>query len=126
MQSLIIKLAAIFGILAISIGAFGAHVFKTTLINNNTLSAFNTAVQYHFYHTLALLFLAFYASHNNNKHIKRSAISFSLGIILFSGSLYTLAITGIKTLGAITPLGGIAFIIGWIFLFLSTSKNQKV
>lgn len=125
MNSYIIKLSAIFGFFAVSIGAFGAHGFQSILKTHDTLAIFNTGVQYHFYHTLALLLLGVLALNNKSNYIKRSATAFTIGIILFSGSLYTLALTGIKTFGAITPLGGFAFLLGWIFLFLGCSNNIK-
>ena len=120
----ITRVAATFGFLAVCIGAFGAHALKDTLTNHDTLATFNTGVQYHFYHSLALLFIAQLASNNKCRHIKRSAVAFSIGIIIFSGSLYTLALTGIKTFGAITPLGGLAFLLGWLFLFLAKLKKN--
>jgi uncharacterized membrane protein YgdD (TMEM256/DUF423 family) len=124
MQSKIIQTSAIFGILAVSIGAFGAHGLKMILTVNHTLAAFNTGVEYHFYHTLALLALGVLAQTNPSVYIKRAAVAFSVGIVLFSGSLYVLAISGIKMLGAITPLGGVAFIVGWVFLFLAVGKKH--
>lgn len=124
MNFTITRVAAIFGFFAVSIGAFGAHALKDTLITHDTLAIFNTGVQYHFYHSLALLFLSLLASKNQCRHIKRSAMAFSIGIIIFSGSLYTLALTGIKTFGAITPIGGLAFLVGWTFLFLAKLKKS--
>ena len=117
--------ATISGALAVMIGAFGAHGLKSLLTNNQTLDVFDKASKYHFYHTFALLFcgLWIYISKSpDTSQIQYAAYSFLIGITIFSGSLYTLAITNIKILGAITPLGGLGFIIGWVFLFLSFLK----
>jgi uncharacterized membrane protein YgdD (TMEM256/DUF423 family) len=109
--------AAIMLTLAVGIGAFGAHGLQTTLEVNGRLETFETAVKYHFYHALGMLILAIWQSLQPN--IKNLALSYWLlmvGIFIFSGSLYVLSITGITWLGAITPLGGLAFIAAWLNL----------
>lgn len=125
MQKTILLFATISGALAVSIGAFGAHGLQKILEATQRVETFETAVKYHFYHTLALLFLGIYMSFAEDKsYLNISAYGFMLGLIIFSGSLYTLSLTNIKILGAITPIGGLGFIIGWISLVINISKNQ--
>lgn len=114
----IIQTAAIFGAIAVGIGAFGAHGLKPMLEAAGRLETFETAVKYHFYHSLALFGLGILAliKPEWNK-LGLSYWGFTLGILIFSGSLYVLCLSGITWLGAITPLGGVAFILGWIGLF---------
>lgn len=108
----LIACAAINLLIAIAAGAFGAHALKNFL-SAEMLSVWQTAVQYQMLHGLALLALANLLPRWDAKKIRWSAISMLLGIVLFSGSLYLLAASGIRVLGAITPLGGLAFLFGW-------------
>ena len=111
------KIGVCFSLLSVIIGAFGAHGIKDSLIKNDTVDVFNTSVKYHIFHSLAILITAILQLLGYlNSTIP--IISFIIGILLFSGSLYILSYTGIKWLGAITPIGGIFFIIGWITLFI--------
>ena len=111
------KIGICFSLLSVIIGAFGAHGIKDSLIKNDTVDVFNTSVKYHIFHSLAILITAILQLLGYlNSTIP--IISFIIGILLFSGSLYILSYTGIKWLGAITPIGGIFFIIGWITLFI--------
>ena len=119
-----IKLAAILGALAVGIGAFGAHGLEPVLETYNRVDTFETAVKYHFYHTLAILLVGvLLAFGNGNKLLRASAWSFLLGILIFSGSLYVLSVTNITWLGAVTPIGGVAFIVGWILLWMGVRKK---
>ena len=121
----ILQLAVISGALAVGLGAFGAHSLEALLIQNGRLDTFQTAVNYHFYHTLALLGIGVLASVKPDwKGISFAAWSMVLGILIFSGSLYVLSLTGITWLGAITPLGGLAFILGWSSLVYLSFKNK--
>ncbi|GAA4797943.1 DUF423 domain-containing protein [Olivibacter ginsenosidimutans] len=128
MNKRIILTAAFFGLIAVVLGAFGAHGLSGKIDDQN-LDNWRTAVNYQFYHTLALLFLATF-SRAKNTLINLSYVAFSVGILLFSGSLYLLAtreLTGVSAvhiLGPITPLGGLAFILGWASLFLATLKGR--
>ncbi len=115
--------AGIMGILSVGIGAFGAHGLETTLTNNGKLDTFETAVKYQFYHTLALLLLGVLMLNYDQRYFGYAAIAFIGGIIVFSGSLYTLSLTNISVLGAITPIGGLGFILGWLYLILGVSKS---
>lgn len=105
------RLASILCLFAVALGAFGAHAFKTTLQANDTTEIWKTAVLYHFLHALALLALGAFPATN-----KLSPFLFVAGIVIFSGSLYLLALTNIRWLGAITPIGGLCFLAGWIWL----------
>jgi uncharacterized membrane protein YgdD (TMEM256/DUF423 family) len=116
MAKLFITLAALSGMLAVVLGAFGAHALKARL-DDYALGVFETAVQYHFYHSFALLAVGLIAmSQPQITLLKTSGWLFIIGMPIFSGSLYLLSITGVKWLGAITPLGGLCFIAGWACL----------
>ncbi|OOG71921.1 DUF423 domain-containing protein [Algoriphagus sp. A40] len=122
----IIQTAAIFGILAVGIGAFGAHGLKPMLEASGRLETFETAVKYHFYHSLALFGLGLLAILKPNwKKLNLSFWGFTLGIFIFSGSLYLHCLTGITWLGVITPIGGVAFIQGWMALFWGGLIEKK-
>lgn len=116
-----LTIAAISGMLAVILGAFGAHVLKE-IITPEMLETYKTGVQYQFYHTFALLAVGILMYFNSSKVLKWSAILFATGIFLFSGSLYILAISGIKALGIITPFGGVVWIIAWILLAVHCIK----
>ena len=119
-KSLWIKITAVSGALAVALGAFAAHGLKPHL-SAVQLQTYQTAVQYHFIHTLALL--AIINLPLDERRLKWVARSFLLGIILFSGSLYSIALTGISAIGLLTPFGGSAFIVGWLLLI--TAKSPK-
>lgn len=109
-------LAAINGFVAVCLGAFGAHGLRNKL-SESLMSAYTTAVQYHFYHTFALLAVAILIQQFGSKSaLQISAVAFVVGIVLFCGSLYGLALGAPNWLGPITPLGGLAFIAGWLTL----------
>lgn len=116
MTHLFLPIGALAGMLAVIFGAFGAHALRGRL-DSYALGVFETAVQYHFYHALALVAVGVLALHQPQSALLRSGgWLFLLGLLLFSGSLYLLALTGTRWLGAITPLGGLAFIAGWACL----------
>lgn len=123
MSNKIILAGSVFMMLGVAIGAFGAHILKESL-SAESLAVYNTGVEYHFYHALGLLAVGILAKYFDQKRMMWSAIFLSAGIILFSGSLYLLAISGVKGLGAITPLGGMSFISGWIFLIMAVVKEK--
>jgi uncharacterized membrane protein YgdD (TMEM256/DUF423 family) len=111
MNSLLFRTAAALCFLAVVSGAFGAHALKGTLEANGMTEVWNKAVLYHFIHALALLVLAALPV------LSRAAAGlFVAGIVIFSGSLYLLALTNAKWLGAITPIGGLCFLAGWVCL----------
>lgn len=107
--------AALFGAAAVVVGAFGAHLLEGR-IAADLMSVYEVGVQYHFYHALAVLALCLGMRGAWNRYFAAAAWCWIGGILLFSGSLYALALTGIRALGAITPLGGTAFIVGWVLL----------
>ena len=120
----ILQFAGLSGALAVGLGAFGAHSLEALLIQNGRLDTFQTAVNYHFYHTLALLGIGILATIKPDwKGITFSAWCMVLGMLIFSGSLYLLSLSGISWLGAITPLGGLAFFLGWSSLAYLSYKN---
>lgn len=122
MSKTIIMTAAILLALAVAIGAFGAHGLKAHL-SEAMLQTWKTGVEYHFYHSLGLLVIGVLSVLMPSNLLNWSAAFLYAGIILFSGSLYILALTGIRWLGAITPLGGISFIAGWMFLAVAVFKG---
>ena len=116
MAKLFITLASLSGMLAVALGAFGAHALKNRL-DDYAMGVFQTAVQYQFYHSLALLAVGVIAlSHPQAALLRSSGWLFALGIVVFSGSLYVLSFSGLRWLGAVTPIGGLAFIAGWACL----------
>ncbi len=124
MSKTILMTASVFLVFAVGIGAFGAHGLKSHL-SEEMMQIYKTGVEYHFYHALGLLLIGVLSLSMPSGYLKWSAILLSAGIILFSGSLYSLAITGMKSLGAITPLGGLSFIAGWVLLFIGVLKHFK-
>ena len=120
-----LTLASTSGLLAVAFGAFGAHALKARL-DDYSLGVFETAVQYQFYHSLALLGVGILLLHQPQVALLRSSgWLFLVGMILFSGSLYLLALSGVKWLGAVTPLGGLAFIAGWGCLLAASLTSFK-
>ena len=109
-----IRLGSVLMFLGVALGAFGAHALKDALSQEGK-AVYQTAVLYHFVHGLALLAVGWLAVLKPREPlIDRAGWAFVIGIVLFSGSLYLLAVTGAKTLGMITPLGGLAFLLGWL------------
>ena len=121
MAKLALMIGALGGMLGVGLGAFGAHALRSRF-DSYTMGVFETAVQYQFYHSLALLAVGtLLLNHPESLWLKASAIAFVAGMLIFSGSLYVLSFTGLKWLGAITPLGGLGFIGGWLCLLLAVS-----
>jgi len=110
-----ILIAALAGFLGVALGAFGAHGLRARL-SPEMLAVFETGVRYHLVHAVALLALAGLMNRLNGWLVTTAGWLFVAGIVLFSGSLYLLALTGVTILGAITPLGGLAFLAGWACL----------
>ena len=119
-NTLAIRVAAILGFLAVSLGAFGAHGLKDLLTQNGTVAIWEKAVLYHFIHTVMLFLLA-----QRRPVLTGAWLCFFLGIMIFSGSLYLLAVTNVKWLGAITPFGGVSFLIGWVWLAIAAGKIER-
>ena len=112
---------AIMAFLAVGLGAFGAHALKDRL-TADMLAIFEVGVRYHMYHALALLSVAWASARWPESNLNAAGWAFIAGIIIFSGSLYILSMTGIRWFGAITPLGGLAFLIGWAILVWSVAR----
>ena len=129
MHKTFLSLGALFGGIAVALGAFGAHSLKN-IVSSDVVSVFQTGVQYQMYHTLALLVVAIVYERLPNQWIRWSGYLFSFGILLFSGSLYL--ITALKAeetsipvfIGAVTPVGGLLFILGWLSLLIGLFKRN--
>ena len=115
MDRVFFALGTVGGLTAVALGAFAAHALKGKLAPD-LFEVFEVAARYHMYHALALLGVAWAATRWPGTATTWAGALFVAGIVLFSGSLYTLALTGIRPLGAITPLGGVCFLAGWIAL----------
>lgn len=125
-----IRIASILGILAVALGAFGAHGLKSVL-DAKLINTYEVGIRYHFYHTLALLLVAILYNAFPTKWLQYAGYFFIAGIFCFSGSLYLLAcrfILGIESwvwLGPITPIGGLFFMLGWTMIFVTTLGTKK-
>ncbi|MDF1763101.1 MAG: DUF423 domain-containing protein [Oleibacter sp.] len=115
------KIAAIAGFSGVALGAFGAHGLKKVL-SPELMSAYQTGVLYHLIHAVVLLVLSAWLFVHPTVWLQRSAVMMLLGLILFSGSLYALALTGERLLGMITPFGGVAWLVAWSFLLLAAIR----
>lgn len=129
MSHRILFIAACLAGLAVALGAFGAHALKGFLESNGHASTYATAVQYHFYHALGLLALGglLRQAENEGRPTARLKVACWLlvaGVLMFSGSLYALALTGIEFFGPVTPLGGVAFLAGWGVAAFALLKSQ--
>ena len=114
----------LFAGLAVAVGAFGAHALRSLLEYHSRTETFELAVRYQFYHAFAILFSGLLMYQFPSGHIHRAIYCFAGGIVLFSGSLYVLSLTGIRVLGAVTPVGGVLFIAGWLLLFLGINTKR--
>lgn len=130
MHKSFLKIASLLGALAVILGAFAAHSLKQ-IVSDNAVNTFETGVRYQFYHVFALLAAGLIYKDFANKWISYAGKFFITGIILFSGSLYVLTFfvalvkPSASWIGVITPFGGLAFILGWIFLFIGLKKERK-
>ena len=110
-----LALGALYGLLGVALGAFGAHALKARL-TGELLPIWKTAVEYHFWHALALLAVGLLALQRPAIALNVAGGAFALGVLIFSGSLYALALSGVRGLGAVTPVGGVLLIVGWAAL----------
>lgn len=119
-MKLFIILGAVMSFLFVAIGAFGAHALAARLEETGRAANFETGVQYHMIHAVAIIAVGILTQHLDATGMLQAAgWSFFIGIIVFSGSLYALSLTGITVLGAITPIGGVAFLTGWVLLVIA-------
>ncbi len=109
------SLGALLAFLSVAFGAFGAHALRARL-DSDMLAVFETAARYQFLHALALLFLGQHAGDAGRRGLRAAGVLFVAGVVLFSGSLYALALSGVRIWGAVTPLGGACFLAGWLLL----------
>jgi uncharacterized membrane protein YgdD (TMEM256/DUF423 family) len=123
MQKILLISGALLGGLGVAIGAFGAHALRAALTASGRLDTFETAVKYQFYHALALLLTGIIYATFPNRMVLNAGYSMLGGVIVFSGSLYILCLTGIRWLGAITPIGGVLMIIGWGLLIYGIIRH---
>jgi len=110
--------------LSVVIGAFGAHALAELLTKTQRTEVFETAVRYQFYHSLGLILIGILFHLFPQSAIKTSGILMPIGIIIFSGSLYTLCLTNVSKWGVVTPIGGLILIIAWVFLFMGIVKTN--
>lgn len=121
-----VRIGAVFGFLGVGLRAFGAHGLKEKLQTLDTTATFHTATEYHLYHALALLVVGLLAmAGRSGPALSIAGWSFLVGILFFSGSLYAVAVTGYTKLGAITPFGGILFLVGWIALAVAAGGGPR-
>ena len=126
MQRFLLLASAANGFLAVALGAFGAHGLKTRLAElpdvARRLAWWDTAAHYHLMHALALGVLALASVHVSQRWVGRAGIAMLIGIALFSGSLYAMTLTGVTALGAVTPLGGVGLLAGWLMLGIGAAR----
>ena len=124
MEKTFIIVGSLLGALAVASGAFGAHALRGYFSSFPELKAtYETAVAYHFYHALALLAVAWAVSRWPGGLVVWAGYLFIIGMVFFSGSLYLLVLTNTRWLGAITPIGGVAFVVGWVCLALGVWRG---
>ncbi|MFT5320069.1 MAG: uncharacterized membrane protein YgdD (TMEM256/DUF423 family) [Pseudohongiellaceae bacterium] len=124
-MNLVLRVTAVNGFLVVLLGAFGAHGLEN-MLSPERLETWNSGVQYHMFHTLALFGVGLLClNYPGNTLLVRCAKFFLAGIVIFSGSLYLLAISGVSALGMITPIGGVAFLAGWTCLFIALLKRGE-
>ena len=122
MDKLWLMLGAAYGFMAVAMGAFGAHALKARL-SAEMLAVWRTGVEYQMYHALALLLLGVLARQLPSANFNAAGWCFAAGVLLFSGSLYVLALSGVRVLGAVTPFGGLLFLAGWVLLAWSATRT---
>jgi uncharacterized membrane protein YgdD (TMEM256/DUF423 family) len=117
-------LAGVLGAVAVALGAFGAHGLANIVDDPHLIEVWEKAARYHLVHAVVLLGVALRSEHHPSATLNTSGWLFTAGITVFSGSLYLLAVTGIRWLGAITPIGGVALIAGWLALAWSARREE--
>lgn len=124
LSKLALLIGAAYGFLGVGLGAFGAHALKARL-SIEQLGVWRTAVEYQFWHALALLLVGLLLRDEASAALKLSAAGFTLGTLLFSGSLYALTLSGIRILGAVTPVGGVLLLLGWAALMAALLTSAR-
>ncbi len=117
-----VRLGSMLLFLAVGLGAFGAHALRARL-SADMLQVFETGVRYHFYHSLALFVVAWLSESHPSQWITAAGVALTFGVLVFSGSLYVLSISGVKWWGAVTPIGGLGFLVGWLLLAVGSFRS---
>ena len=124
LAKLFLTIGAIAMLWAVALGAFGAHTLKSQ-IAPDLLAVYHTGVEYHFYHSLGLLAVGLAAQRlPDSNWLRASGWLMLAGIVIFSGSLYLLAVTGVRAFGAVTPIGGVAFMLAWVMFAVAVVKSR--
>ena len=118
-------LGSLLGGIAVALGAFGSHAFKSLLVEHNRVDTYELATRYHFFHALTMLAIGALMNQVKGRSIKASATFIFIGTLLFSGSLYVMALLNTNKVALITPIGGIFLLTGWGFLLYSVVRNPK-
>ncbi|MFP5304396.1 MAG: DUF423 domain-containing protein [Gammaproteobacteria bacterium] len=121
MAKAFLLLGAVYGLLGVALGAFGAHALRAR-VSPDLLAVWRTAVEYQMYHALALLLAGLLLRQLPSTALQIAGICFAAGVVLFSGSLYALTLSGVRVLGAITPFGGVLFLAGWVLLLAAATR----
>ncbi len=124
-QRQIILIGSLLGGLAVALGAFGAHAFKGLLVQNDRVDTYELAVRYHFFHALVVLLIALLMDKVEPKMASRSGIFIVIGTLLFSGSLYIMALANTTKMALVTPTGGLFLIVGWGLLFYAAWRVEN-
>ncbi|MGV3618219.1 MAG: DUF423 domain-containing protein [Fimbriimonas sp.] len=122
MNRTFVSLGAFLAFIGVALGAFGTHALRGR-VSERDLATWNTAVQYHTFHAIALVVIGLVCAHTESKLVRRAAWLHVVGIAIFGGTLYLLVLTGVRWMGAITPLGGLCFLVGWLCLAIGASKS---
>lgn len=117
-----LAVGALYGFLGVAFGAFGAHALRARL-SPDLLAVWKTGVEYQFYHAGALLLVGLWLRTQQSAALQVAGVCFALGVLVFSGSLYALALSGVRGLGAVTPIGGLLFLAGWLALLIAALKS---
>ena len=124
-QNQVLVAGAVLGLLGVALGAFGAHALKPYLVVTGRLETFETAVKYQFYHALALILISVFMLLKSHRFLNIAATLMFSGVVIFSGSLYILCLTDVGILGAVTPIGGVLMIAGWVcFAYYGIKKAR--
>jgi uncharacterized membrane protein YgdD (TMEM256/DUF423 family) len=124
MNKTFIAIGAVMAALSVALGAFGAHALKAMLEESGRTATYETAARYQMYHALAMVLVGILLqSFRNNRLLAIAGWAFLIGIFIFSGSLYTICFTGITIMGAVAPIGGLAFILGWVLIAVGVMKK---
>lgn len=122
MDRIWLALGALNGFLSVALGAFAAHGLRSR-VAAELLPTFETGARYHMYHALGLIAVGLVALHRPSGLLNASGWAMMVGIVLFSGSLYALTLSGVRALGAITPFGGVAFLVAWVLFALAAMRS---